>query len=143
MELLRNGADFAETAAQLSEEPGAEGREGLLEPGRDGSWVPEFWAAALALQSGDISPVTETQYGFHILRLDDRQIVPFQEGRSVIARDVADRIEDPDAVLTAWLDGNAGGEEQARRSEAIEEAGVAGCRSRTVKEPSSYGIGTT
>jgi len=122
MELLGSGADFAETAAQLSEEPGAEGRQGLLVPGRDGSWVPEFWAAALALEPGDISPVTETQYGFHILRLDARQVVPFQEGRSVIVRDIADRIEDPNAVLTTWLDENAGGEEPARRSEAIEEA---------------------
>ena len=55
MELLGSGADFAETAAQLSEEPGAEGRQGLLVPGRDGLWVPEFWAAALALEPGDIT----------------------------------------------------------------------------------------
>ena len=38
-ELLRGGADFAETAARLSEEPGAEGRQGLLPPGREGAWV--------------------------------------------------------------------------------------------------------
>ncbi len=75
LEALRGGADFAETAAGLSEEPGAEGRQGLLTPGREGSWVPEFWSAALALQPGDISPVTETQYGYHILRLEERRVV--------------------------------------------------------------------
>ena len=84
---LEAGERFPEVAAELSEEPGAEGRQGLLQPGREGSWVSEFWNAALALEPGEISPVTETQYGFHVLRLEDRQIVPFEEARpAVVAR---------------------------------------------------------
>jgi hypothetical protein len=84
---LEAGERFPEVAAELSEEPGAEGRQGLLQPGRAGSWVSEFWGAALALAPGEISPVTETQYGFHVLRLEDRQIVPFEEARpEVVAR---------------------------------------------------------
>jgi len=133
MELLRGGADFAETAASLSEEPGAEGRQGLLTPGREGSWVPEFWAAALALEPGDISAVTETQYGYHILRLEDREVVPFAEARSVVAREVADRIEDPLAVLEAWAtrDGApvSSGDSRSGRSSreaALTEAGRRG-----------------
>ena len=122
MELLYEGADFAETASQLSEEPGAEGRQGLLTPGREGSWVPEFWAAALSLQPGEISPVTETQYGYHILRLEDRQIVPFPEARTVVSRSVANRIEDPRAVLQAWLEDNAGETEDVQQSKALAEA---------------------
>ena len=121
MALLLDGADFAETAARLSEEPGAEGRQGLLAPGREGSWVPEFWAAALALRPGEISPATETQYGYHILRLDDRQVVPFEEARNVIARQVADRIEDPGAVLEEWLDNMVGADSPDRRAEALAE----------------------
>lgn len=125
---LREGADFAETAAALSEEPGAEGRQGLLTPGREGAWVDEFWAAASALEPGEISPVTETQYGFHILRLEDRQVVPFAEARSTLAREVADRIEDPRAVLEAWLDQQTGaagpgaGDAEGRREAALAEA---------------------
>ncbi len=122
MELLYEGSNFSETASQLSEEPGAEGRQGLLTPGREGSWVPEFWAAALNLQPGEISPVTETQYGYHILRLEDRQIVPFPEARTVVSRSVANRIEDPRAVLQAWLEDNAGATEDVRRSTALAEA---------------------
>jgi len=122
MTLLLAGADFTETAARLSEEPGAEGRQGLLAPGRQGSWVSEFWAAALALQPGEISPVTETQYGYHILRLDDRQVVPFEEARNVIARQVADRIEDPGAVLEQWLDQMVGTDSPDRRAAALAEA---------------------
>ncbi|GMV07412.1 MAG: hypothetical protein AMXMBFR53_36870 [Gemmatimonadota bacterium] len=122
LEQLRGGADFAQTAAALSEEPGAEGRQGLLTPGREGAWVDEFWAAASALEPGEISPVTETQYGFHILRLEGRAVVPFAEARSRIAREVADRIEDPRAVLAGWMAGAAGGDSAAARAMALEEA---------------------
>ena len=125
MESLRAGADFASTAAALSEEPGAEGRQGLLTPGREGSWVPEFWASALALQPGDISPVTETQYGYHILRLEDRQAVPFVEARSVVARTVAASIESPQAVLASWMESQASSED-GRRQAALVEAQTRG-----------------
>jgi len=104
LEALRAGADFAATAAALSEEPGAEGRQGLLTPGREGAWVPEFWAAAVALEPGGISPVTETRYGYHILRLEDRKVVPFEEARSVVVRRVAERIGDPEVALEAWME---------------------------------------
>ncbi len=108
LQALRNGADFAETAARLSEEPGAEGRQGLLKPGREGAWVDEFWQAASALEVGQISPVTETEYGYHILRLEGRDTVPFTEARSRVALEVADRIEDPNAVLADWMDEHTG-----------------------------------
>ena len=85
---LEAGEQFGEVAAELSEEPGAEGRQGLLQPGREGSWVAEFWNAALALEPGDISPVTETQYGFHVLRLEDRRVVPFEEARPAVVAGV-------------------------------------------------------
>lgn len=121
LEALRAGADFASTAATLSEEPGAEGREGLLTPGREGSWVPEFWAAALALEPGEISPVTETQYGYHILRLEDREVVPFEEARSVVAREVAHEVGDPRTALEAWMS-EAAETPEARRTAALAEA---------------------
>jgi hypothetical protein len=102
--LVKGGADFAETAAKLSEEPGAAGRQGLLKPGRKGDWVDEFWNAASALQVGEISPVVETQYGYHVLRLENRTIVPFAEARSRVALEVAGQIGDPAAALKAWTD---------------------------------------
>ena len=126
MESLRGGADFATTAADLSEEPGAEGRQGLLTPGREGSWVPEFWTAALALQPGEISAVTETQYGYHILRLEDREVVPFTEARSVIARAVAEQLDDPANVLSSWMAEHGGAQTRAGRTAALSEASQRG-----------------
>lgn len=86
---LEAGEPFAAVAAELSEEPGAEGRQGLLQPGREGSWVSEFWTAALALELGEISPVTETQYGFHVLRLENRVVVSFEEARPTVVVEVS------------------------------------------------------
>ena len=90
LERLGAGEPFPEVAAELSEEPGAEGRQGLLTPGREGSWVAEFWTAARALEVGQISPVVETQYGLHVLRLEGREIVPFEEARPTVVLEVAD-----------------------------------------------------
>lgn len=84
------GEPFPQVAAEVSEEPGAESREGLLTPGREGSWVPEFWRAATELAPGEVSGVVETQYGFHVLRLEARDTVAFDEARSRVALEVAE-----------------------------------------------------
>jgi len=89
LERIRSGEPFPEVAAEVSEEPGAEGRQGLLEPGRRGAWVDEFWNAATALEVGGISGVVETQYGFHVLRLEGRAPVPFPEVRDRVAMEAA------------------------------------------------------
>ena len=108
---LRAGDPFPEVAAELSEEPGAEGRQGLLQPGREGSWVSEFWEAALVLEVGDISPVVETQYGFHVLHLEGREIVPFEEARPTVVLEVASLM---------------GSLEQARERASLEQARALG-----------------
>lgn len=73
------GEPFPALAAEFSEEPGAAERGGLLEPGRAGSWVEPFWAAAASLAEGEASPVVETQYGFHVLKLERREPAPFAD----------------------------------------------------------------
>lgn len=92
---IRAGEPFAEVAAEVSEEPGAEGRQGLLSPGREGAWVPEFWRAANALSVGEISGIVETQYGFHVLRLEGRDTVPFEEALPTLRVRMASLV-DPD-----------------------------------------------
>lgn len=85
----RSGEDFPALAAELSEEPGAAERGGLLQPGREGTWVEPFWEAAVGLQPGEISGVVETGYGYHVLKLEDRSPVPFDEAdRAALLRRV-------------------------------------------------------
>jgi hypothetical protein len=75
----RAGDDFAALAAGYSQEPGAAQRGGLLQPGRRGSWVEPFWTAALSLRPGETSGVVQSEFGYHVLRLEDRRAVPFEE----------------------------------------------------------------
>lgn len=99
LDRIAAGEPFPQVAAEVSDEPGAESREGLLNPGREGAWVPEFWAAASALAVGEVSGVTETQYGFHVLRLENRDTVPFTEARAGVVRDIAELMGPLDAPL--------------------------------------------
>jgi hypothetical protein len=123
--MLQAGSDFPAVEAALAAAGGADAREGTLPPGREGAWVAEFWAAARALEVDQISPVTETQYGFHVLRLEDRQQVSFDEARTSVAREVAASIESPLAVLDAWTS-EVGGDADARRAAALVEVRARG-----------------
>ncbi len=80
----RAGEPFEALAAEYSDEPGAAERGGLLTPGREETWVPEFWAAADSLREGELSGVVESEYGFHVIRLEERRAVPFEEVRGEV-----------------------------------------------------------
>ena len=105
LERARAGVPFPEVAGEFSEEPGAEARGGLLEPGREGTWVGDFWEAALALDEGEISEVVETEYGFHVLQLEERRGVPFEEARARLVTRLARGLRTSDrwdARLDEW-----------------------------------------
>ncbi len=68
-----DGADFASMARIYSEDPGSAVKGGELGDFTRGVMYPEFEAAAFALQAGEISPIVETEAGFHILQLIKRK----------------------------------------------------------------------
>ena len=91
-ESLRNkalgGADFAELAEEESRCPSSDNGGDLGWFGR-GQMVKEFEDAAFALKVGHISDIVETQFGFHIIKLDDRkeqEIQPFESVKDAIAQ---------------------------------------------------------
>lgn len=63
-----NSANFASLAASNSEDTQSAAQGGSLGVFPRGVMVPEFQNALLALQPGEISPVIETPYGYHIIR---------------------------------------------------------------------------
>lgn len=68
LRLQVNSSNFAELARRNSQDPGSAAQGGSLGVFPRGAMVPEFDQAAAALKPGDISPVIQTQYGYHIIR---------------------------------------------------------------------------
>ncbi len=71
---------FAELAKQYSEDPGSGSRGGLLGWFARGRMVPEFDEVAFALKKGEISEPFETDFGYHIIKLDDRRNKENEDG---------------------------------------------------------------
>ena len=67
------GADFAELAKKYSEDAGSKDKGGLYENFPRGQMVKPFEDAAFSVPVGQISGVIETAYGYHILKVIDRQ----------------------------------------------------------------------
>ena len=71
---LREGADFAELATKTSEDETTASKGGELPAFGRGQMVKPFEEAAFALkQPGDLSPVVASNFGLHLIRLDEIQ----------------------------------------------------------------------
>lgn len=78
LEAIKAGGSFETIAKEASSCPSSERGGDLGEFGR-GQMVPEFEQAAFALQPGEVSDVVKTQFGYHIIKLTDRNdSVPFE-----------------------------------------------------------------
>ena len=85
-----DGADFAELARERSTDTGSGANGGDLNWFGRGAMVTAFEEAAFALAVGDISDIVETQYGYHIILLTDRQDAASPELADVIDQVRAD-----------------------------------------------------
>ncbi len=103
----KKGANFEELAKKYSEDPGTKDKGGDLGWIIQGQTVAEFEKAAFTLPKGSISDLVKTQYGFHILKIIDKESAhtkPFDEVKDSIrtpmllteadkqAADVADKL---------------------------------------------------
>ncbi len=81
VEELKKGADFAELAKKKSKDPGAADGGDLGFFTKD-QMVPEFSAAAFALEPGKISDPVKSQFGWHVIKVEekrDRKPPPFDQ----------------------------------------------------------------
>lgn len=74
---LRKGESWDKLVTQFSEDAGSAASGGELPPFSTGRMIPSFEEAAFKLQKpGDISAPVQTPYGWHIIRLVEKQPVP-------------------------------------------------------------------
>ncbi|WGS40541.1 peptidylprolyl isomerase [Burkholderia sp. JSH-S8] len=87
---IKAGAKFEDLAKQYSKDPGSGKNGGDLDWSDPKAYVPEFAAAATKLQKGQMTdePV-KTQFGWHIIRVDDIRSIappPFDQVKAQIAQ---------------------------------------------------------
>jgi peptidyl-prolyl cis-trans isomerase D len=85
---IKGGADFAKLATENSQDPGSGPKGGDLGWLTHGQTVPEFDKAAFTLKPGEISDLIKTQYGYHILQVQEKEsarLKPFEEVKGEIA----------------------------------------------------------
>jgi peptidyl-prolyl cis-trans isomerase C len=70
---VRAGEDFAALAKQFSTDPGSKEKGGDLGWFGPGQMVPEFDKAAFALQPGQVSDIVESQFGLHIIKVEEKK----------------------------------------------------------------------
>lgn len=71
-ERLVKGEDFAKVCAETSDDPGSKNNGGLYENFPKGQMVPPFENACFTQKIGDIGPLVETTFGFHIIKVEKR-----------------------------------------------------------------------
>jgi peptidyl-prolyl cis-trans isomerase C len=108
------GEDFAALAREHSEDPGSAERGGDLNFFGRGTMVAPFEEAAFALEPGEVSDVVETQFGFHVIRVEERDSPTLDDVRAQLRQEIQ--------------------QERTARAESLFVAGV--------EEPAEVGIAT-
>ena len=84
---LKKGADFAELAQKVSQDPGSARQGGELPFVSRGQLIKEYEDAAFALKDGEMSGVVESPYGYHIILMKEhKDFEPFEYHKESILK---------------------------------------------------------
>jgi peptidyl-prolyl cis-trans isomerase C len=71
---LKKGEDFAKVAAEVTEDPSGKANGGDLGFFTKEQMVPEFSEAAFKLDNGQISEPVKTQFGWHVIKVEEKRV---------------------------------------------------------------------
>jgi peptidyl-prolyl cis-trans isomerase C len=145
LERVKAGEDFAQLAKENSGDAGSKGQGGMLGYFGKGQMVPEFEEAAFALKKGDVSAPIRSQFGWHIIKVEDRRQKPppsFDDVKDRLigsmvqskAQNIAGELRgkakieylDPEIKKMAEEDAKKQAEAQAALEKQMRDAGAAG-----------------
>jgi peptidyl-prolyl cis-trans isomerase D len=123
-----NDGNFAELAKANSEDPGSKDKGGDLGFIVRGQTVKNFETAAFTMKPGEISNLISTEYGFHIIQVQEKQsarLQPFEEVKEQLASEVknatvADRVQTAIEQARAALSKAPGNYDQVARQYGLE-----------------------
>lgn len=87
---LQDGGDFAALAKEYSEDPGSKDKGGLYEDVQVSQWVKSFKAAAMELPLNTISEPVETEYGYHVMKVEKRTVKTYNDVKGNLRSTLAD-----------------------------------------------------
>jgi peptidyl-prolyl cis-trans isomerase C len=73
---LKNGEDFVKVAKEVTEDPSGKANGGDLGYFTKDQMVPAFSKVAFELKKGDISGPVQTQFGWHVIKVEDKRTKP-------------------------------------------------------------------
>lgn len=82
---IENGASFSDLAKQYSQDPGSAAKGGQLPFYSRGELAPEFEASALSMKPGELSMPIKTQFGFHLIQLQEKRGNTFRSRHILIS----------------------------------------------------------
>ncbi|NDI37064.1 peptidylprolyl isomerase [Chengkuizengella sediminis] len=92
---LDAGEDFGALAKEYSEDEGSKDNGGKYENANINNWVEEFKLAAAEQPIGEIGEPVKTVYGYHIIRVEDRTELSFDEVKEgILASLVQQKLQD-------------------------------------------------
>ncbi|HEY4954641.1 MAG TPA: peptidylprolyl isomerase [Gemmatimonadaceae bacterium] len=126
---IRKGGDFEQIAKRESMDPGSKATGGDLGWNRRGAMVPEFERMMFALNPGQVSPVVETSFGYHIIRVDRVQAAEVHAHHILIApvidsTDLLTARLEADSVAKSWRAGASFDSLVTKHHDPAEEKGI-------------------
>jgi peptidyl-prolyl cis-trans isomerase D len=104
---LKAGANFADLAKKYSDDPGSKAQGGELGMIQRGVTVPAFENVAFSLSPGQTSGVVKTQFGYHIIQVEEKQtahLKPLEEVKAQILESLTrDKVGQQEAAYAQQL----------------------------------------